>query len=95
MSTAAPIYFITKKKILTCQLILFCNHLVRQIKQWQASGDKIILFMDHNEHVTNGPIGKKLGDKDGFDLRETIIQYTGKSQGLHFSVQANRLDVGV
>jgi hypothetical protein len=27
-------YFITKKKDLTCPLILFCKHLVRQIKQW-------------------------------------------------------------
>ncbi len=43
-------YFITKKKVFTCPLILFCKHLVRQIKQWQASGDRVIIFMDHNEH---------------------------------------------
>jgi hypothetical protein len=77
-------YFITKKKDLSCPLILFCKHLVRQIKQWRASGDRIILFMDHNEHVTNGPIGKELGDKDGLDLREAIIKYTGKSPGATF-----------
>jgi hypothetical protein len=77
-------YFLTKKKDLTCPLILFHKHLVRQIKQWQALGDRIILFMDHNEHVTNGPIGKKLGDKDGLDLREAVVKYTGKSPGATF-----------
>ncbi len=37
--------------------------------------------MGHNEHVTKGPIGKELGDKDGLDLREAVVQYTGKSLG--------------
>jgi hypothetical protein len=46
-------YFITKKKDLTCPLILFCKHLVKQIKEWCAVGDRIILFMDHNKHVIN------------------------------------------
>ena len=77
-------YFITKKKDLTCPLILFHKHLVRQIKQWQASGNRIILFIDYNENVTNGPIEKELGDKDGLDLREAIVQYTGKSPGATF-----------
>jgi hypothetical protein len=54
------------------------------IKQWQASGDRVILFMDHNEHVNNGPLGKELGDKEGLDLREAIVHYTGKSPGATF-----------
>jgi hypothetical protein len=77
-------YFITKKKDLICPPILFCKQLVRQIKQWRASGDRIILFMDHNEHVTNGPIGKELGDKEGLNLQEVVIQYTGQSPGATF-----------
>jgi hypothetical protein len=77
-------YFKTKKKDLTCPLILFRKHLVRQIKQWQASGDRIILCMDHNEHVTNRPIGKELGDKDELDLQEAVVKYTGKSPGATF-----------
>jgi hypothetical protein len=47
-------YFITKKKDLTCPLVLFHKHLLKQIKEWQTEGDRIILFMDHNEHVING-----------------------------------------
>ncbi len=77
-------YFITKKKDLTCPLILFCKHLVRQIKQWQASGDRIILFMEHNEHVKYGPIGKELGDKDELDLWDAVVQHTGQSPGATF-----------
>jgi hypothetical protein len=41
-------------------------------------------IMDPNEHVTNGPLGKELGDKEGLDLWEVIVQYTGKSPGATF-----------
>jgi hypothetical protein len=71
-------------KGLTCPLILFCNHLVKQIKQWCAAGDRIILFMDHNKHVINEPLGKALADKEGLDLREAIVQHTGTSSGATF-----------
>jgi hypothetical protein len=87
-------YFIVKKKDLTCPLVLFCTHLVKQIKQWRAAGDRIILFMDHNENVINGPLGKALADKEGLDLREAIVQHTGASPGATFfrgSKPINRL----
>jgi hypothetical protein len=77
-------YFITKKKDLTCPLILFCNHLVKQIKQWHAEGDRMIHFMDHNKYVINGPLGKALADKEGLDLREAIVQHTGTRPGTTF-----------
>jgi hypothetical protein len=48
------------------------------------AGDKIILFMDHNKHVTKGVLGKALGDRDGLDLREAIIHHMGKSPGATF-----------
>jgi hypothetical protein len=77
-------YFITKKKDLTCPLVLSCKQLVKQIKEWRAAGDRIILFMDHNEHVINGPLGKMLADKEGLDLREEIVHHTGTSPGTTF-----------
>ncbi len=49
-------YFITKKRDLTCPIVLFRKHFIKQVKEWQAAGDRIILFMDHNEHVINGPL---------------------------------------
>jgi hypothetical protein len=77
-------YFITKKKDLTCLLVHFCKHLLKQIREWQTIGDRIILFMDHNEHVIDGQLGKALADKDGPDLREVIMQHTGTSPGATF-----------
>jgi hypothetical protein len=78
-------YFITKKKDLTCPLIPFRNHLIKQMKEWRAAGDRIILFMDHNKHVINGQLGKALADKEGLDLQEAIVQHTGTSPARHFS----------
>ena len=37
-------YFITKKKDLTCPLILFRKHLITLIKQWRAAGDRLVLL---------------------------------------------------
>ncbi len=40
--------------------------------------------MDHNKHVIKGPMGKDLGDRNGLDLREAIVQHTGTSLGATF-----------
>jgi hypothetical protein len=67
---------------------------VKQIKQWHAAGDRVVLFMDHNEHVINGPLGKALADRDQLDLQEAIVQHTGASPGTTFfrgSKPINRL----
>jgi hypothetical protein len=77
-------YFITKKKDLTCPLILFCKHLIKQIKQWRAAGERIVLFMDHNKQVIKGNLGHKLADKEGLDLREAMLHHTGSSPGATF-----------
>jgi hypothetical protein len=77
-------YFITKKKDLTCPLILFHRHLIKLIKQWRADGDRIVLFMDHNKHTIDGHLGKALADKDGPDLSKAIKLHTGASPGATF-----------
>ncbi len=60
------------------------KHLIMHIKQWRASGERIVLFMDHNEHVIEGSLGKALANKDRPDLRETIRLHTGASPGATF-----------
>jgi hypothetical protein len=77
-------YFVTKKKDLTCPLILFRQHLVKQIRKWRAEGDRIILFMDHNEHMNDGALGKALSDSEGLNLQEVIFQHTGAKTGATF-----------
>jgi hypothetical protein len=57
---------------------------VKQIKEWRKAGERIILFMDHNKNVINGPLGKELADKEGLDLHEAIVQHMGASPGTTF-----------
>ncbi len=57
---------------------------MKQIKQWRAAGDRIILFMDHNKHMINGLLGKALADKKGLDLQEANVQHTGASPDMTF-----------
>ncbi len=45
--------------------------------EWRKEGGKLILFMDHNEHITKGALVQSLADKDGLDMREAVIQHTG------------------
>jgi hypothetical protein len=57
---------------------------LKQIREWQTIGDRIILFMNRNEHVINGQLTKALADKDGPNLQEVIMQHTGTSPGATF-----------
>jgi hypothetical protein len=64
---------VTKKKDLTCPLIMFCQQLIKQLKKWRAEGDRIVLFVDHNEHVYDGALGKALSNSTGLNLQEVIL----------------------
>ncbi len=74
-------YFITKKKDLTCPIKLFWKQLIMKMIEWRKEGDKLVLFMDHNKHITKGALGQSLADKDGLDMREAVIQHTGTHPG--------------
>ena len=80
-------HFIMKKQDLTCPRTLFQRHLTAAITKWRAAGEKIILFLfvDHNEHVYDGRLGKALGDREGLNLREVILETTGCERGQRFS----------
>ncbi len=77
-------YFITKKKDLTCPRTLFRRHLTTAIAKWRDAGERIILFMDHNEHVYDGMLGKTLSNRDGLNLQEVILKQTGAPTGATF-----------
>jgi hypothetical protein len=57
---------------------------VKQIRKRRAEGDRIVLFMDHNEHMYNGALGKALSDSEGLNLQEVIFQHTGAKTGATF-----------
>jgi hypothetical protein len=77
-------YFIMTKQDLTCPNKLFQIHLVHQLKQWHLGGDRLVLFMDHNEHTYDGLLGKVLSDPDGLGLQKVVLKYTGKRTGSTF-----------
>ncbi len=77
-------YFIMKKKDLPCLNKLFRKHLVHQLKKWHLKGDRIILFMVHNEHTYDGPLGRALLDPGGLALQEAVLQHTGRRTGATF-----------
>ncbi len=69
---------------MTCPSKLFQQHLVQQLKQWRSEGDRIILFMDHNKHTYDGPLGRVLADTEGLGLQEAVLPHTGKRTGATF-----------
>jgi hypothetical protein len=77
-------YFITKKKDLTFPKKLFWLQLLQQLIKWRAAGDWIILFMDHNEHMYNGPLGRALANISDLGLQEAILHHTGTPLGATF-----------
>ena len=85
-------HFIMKKQDLTCPRTLFRRHLTAAITKWRAAGEKIILFVDHNEHVYDGMLGKALGDRDGLNLKEVILETTGVRTGATFFRGSNPID---
>jgi hypothetical protein len=54
------------------------------IEKWCRKGDRIILFMDHNKHTYDGPLGRALSDLDGLGLQETVLHHTGRRTGATF-----------
>ena len=72
------------KKELTCPNKLFRKHLVHQLKKWHLGGDRIVLFMDHNKHTYDGPLGRVLSDPGGLALQEAVLQHTGRRTGATF-----------
>ncbi len=52
--------YINNNHLNTTPYTLFVSDLVKQLSTWIAAGDRILLFIDANEQVTNGPIYRAL-----------------------------------
>jgi hypothetical protein len=77
-------YFITEQKDLTCPKKMIWLQLLQELTRWWAAGNQIILFMDHNEHTYNGPLGRAFADTSSLGLQEAVLQYTGARTGATF-----------
>ena len=51
-------YFIEKEKDTTCPRRRFHDDLTRQLQQWRAAGDRLIVFMDANEDIYKKSMAK-------------------------------------
>lgn len=50
------------------------DDLAQQLKRWRSRGDRIVLFMDANEHIIKGPLSKRLR-ADDIELHEMGSKY--------------------
>ncbi len=64
--------------------LVFCQHLTAAIRKWRAVGERIVLFMDHNEHVYDSSLDKALSDREGLNLSKVILKHTGSQTGTRF-----------
>jgi hypothetical protein len=85
-------YFITKHHDITCPNKLPQVHLLDQLAKWQMAGDRIILFIDHNKHTYDGPLGWDLVDTSGLAMQEAVLQHTGKRTGATFFQGSKPID---
>jgi hypothetical protein len=85
-------HFIVRKKDLTCPRTLFRRHLTAAITKWRAAGERIVLFMDHNEHAYDGMLGRALSDREGLNLREVILDTTGARTGATYFRGSHPID---
>ena len=48
---------------------MFLRDLSAQLREWKSAGDRLLLFMDNNEHILTGRITRRL-QQDDIDIRE-------------------------
>lgn len=64
--------YINRHRINSTPYTLFVSDLVQQLSTWIAAGDRILLFIDANEQVTDGPIYRALS---GINMKEITHKY--------------------
>lgn len=53
---------------------LFLDDLVKQLSTWRLAGDRLLLFIDANEPITNGPISRALQQRR-LEMREVTHHF--------------------
>ena len=73
-----------KEKDRSCPRKRFREDLVRQLKNWRGSGERLVVCLDANEDIYSKSIGKALTDPDGLGMVEVVGEFTGKKVGATF-----------
>ena len=76
--------YIQNKGLHTNPYDMFCDDLLRQLRVWKKEGDRILLMMDANEHVLDGPFTRQL--REELDLEEISHKaWRGSPPNTHIS----------
>ena len=54
------------------------------MKQWQAVGKHLVLWLDANENIYRAELGWQLTDLHGLGMRDVVVDFTGKQLGATF-----------
>lgn len=71
-------YLITHHKNRECPRKKFRQDLLRQLRQWRAAGDRVILLMDMNDNIYTSGLGQDLVDPAGLGFNEVVQTTTGE-----------------
>ena len=61
----------------TCPRKKFTEDLMSLLIKWRQEGRRLIICLDANDNVYNGPLGKALVSHPDLDLKETMLHQTG------------------
>ena len=67
--------YIQREGLNTTPWELFQSDLLSQLRQWRRQGDRIILYLDANEHVMDGQLNKAL-QGPGLEMMEALHTFT-------------------
>ncbi len=77
MVAAQHEHYFQKKGNFNKLLEIFSSQLITQLRGWRAAGEEVILFIDVNENIYNGPLAKAL-QGNGLRMEEQTLCLTGK-----------------
>lgn len=83
-------HYFQKQGIFHSPRMLFTRHLVAQLKQWRATGNEIILFIDVNDDLYQSDLAEEL-QGNGLLMSEQVLQSTG--QEAPFSHQTGKITI--
>jgi hypothetical protein len=77
-------HLINKLNVLTCPRERFSKDLLRQMKQRQAAGKRLVLCLDANKNIYRAELGRQLTDLHRLGMMEVVGEFTGKQLGATF-----------
>ncbi len=71
-------HLINKLKDDTCPCTRFWEDLLRQMKQWQKDGERLILCLDANKNIYRGELGRQLTKLNSLGMKEVVGEFTAQ-----------------